>query len=68
MDLVREDAQESGWEAGLKLLKTILSIGASAHPQTAIFNVAITPGAEKQSTFYSVVKFLMNETLVWIRR
>ena len=59
IDLVREDAQESGCEAGLELLKTILSRGTSAHPQTAIFDVAITTGAGKQSTLYSVVTFLM---------
>ena len=68
IDLVREDAQESGCEAGLELLKTILSRGTSAHPQTAIFDVAITTGADKQSTLYSVVTFLMKETLVGIRR
>ena len=55
--LVREDAQESGCEAGLELLKTILSRGTSAHPQTAIFDVAITTRADKQSTLYSVVTF-----------
>ena len=68
IDLVREDAQESGCEAGLELLKTILSRGTSAHPQTAIFDVFISTGADKQSTLYSVVTFLMNETLVGIPR
>ena len=68
IDLVREDAEESGCKAGLELLKTILSRGTSAHPQTAIFDVFISTGADKQSTLYSVVTFLMNETLVGISR
>lgn len=67
MDLVREDAQELGCEAELEHLKTILSRGTSAHRQTAIFDEAIANGADKQSALYSVVSFLMNETLAGVR-
>ena len=57
IDLVREDAQELGCEAELGHLKTILSRGTSAHPQTAIFDVALSAVADKQSAFKASLRF-----------
>ena len=57
IDLVLDDAQKLGCEAEFERLKTILSRGSSANPQTAIFDVAIFTGADKQSAFNASLPF-----------
>ena len=57
IELVLDDAQKLGCEGKFEHLKTILSRGTSAHLQTAIFDVAISTGADKQSTFNASLRF-----------
>lgn len=57
IDLVLDDAQELGCEAEFEHLKTILFRGTRAHPQTAIFDVAIFTEADKQSAFNASLRF-----------
>jgi len=57
IDLVLDGAQELGCEAEFEHLKTILFRGTRAHLQTAIFDVAIFTGADKQSAFNASLRF-----------
>jgi len=64
IQLVSEDADALGCQKELQHLKTIIARGTSAHRQLAIYNKALSAGADTQAALSHVVDFLMTETLI----
>ncbi len=67
IELVAEDADALGCRNEINHLKVILARGTSAHRQRAVYETALSQGADKSKALKAVVDFLINETLTGVR-